>query len=156
MYFLESQNTGHYIPVDIMQIIISHKQGFVSFYLKKQKKDTLTVSLSKSKVQHFFLSASVTQSTARNQPPTLNVGPKWQTHIEHFVSFCRAGWMRYRITTQKRTIRPWLTPCSLPWRDPVSDWTTHAPTSAAGPRTMKKSSMPVLSSHTAFSSQRAK
>lgn len=156
MYFLESQNPGHCIPVDIMQIIISYKQLSHICVILLTKKYTLTVSLSKSKVHHFFLSASVTQTTARKQPPTLNVGPKWQTHFEHFSSFCRAGWMRYKITTQKRTIRPWLTPCSLPWRDPVSDWTTHAPTSAAGPRTKKKSSMPVLSSHTAFSSQRAK
>lgn len=79
-----------------------------------------------------------------------------KTQIELFASFFRAGWTRYRITTQKRTIRLWLTPCSPPWRDPVSVWTTHAPTSAAGPRTTKKSSMPVLSSRTAFSSQRAK
>ena len=71
-------------------------------------------------------------------------------------TFFRAGWMRCVITTQKPTTQLWLTLCLPPWRAPVSVWTPHAPTLAAGPRMMRESSRPPSSSHAPFSLQRAK
>lgn len=78
MYFLESQNTGHCIPVGIMQIIISYKQlSHICVILLKKKKDTLTVSLSKSKVHPWPRALQEISPQlwilARNDKLTLNI-----------------------------------------------------------------------------------